>query len=98
LQNKLLTKSVAALMWYFAFFSGVLKWQHLIARNDVMRWALGASEICFANSFYAKFFSYGRVVPVVRGHGVYQPSMDFVLSKLNKGGWVHIFPEGIYFK
>lgn len=85
-------------MWYFAFFSGVLKWQHLIARNDVMRWALGASEICFANSFYAKFFSYGRVVPVVRGHGVYQPSMDFVLSKLNKGGWVHIFPEGIYFK
>lgn len=73
---------------------GVLKWQHLVTKNEVMRWALGASEICFTNNFYARFFGYGRVVPVVRGDGVYQPSMDFILKKLNNGGWVHVFPEG----
>jgi len=63
-----------------------------------MRWALGASEICFTNDLYARFFARGRVVPVIRGNGVYQPSMDFVIKKLNSGGWVHVFPEGINLK
>lgn len=93
-----LTFYVKQLVWRVGFVSGVLKWRHLITGNDIMRWALGASEICFKNNFYAKFFGYGRVVPVVRGDGVYQPSIDFILKKLNKGGWVHVFPEGIYWQ
>lgn len=58
------------------------------------RWSLGAREVCHSKPIHAIFFRLGHVLPIDRGHGIYQPIMNEILDELNDGGWLHIFPEG----
>ncbi|KAH9615163.1 hypothetical protein KSS87_014849 [Heliosperma pusillum] len=59
-----------------------------------LRWTLCATDRCFKNPATSAFFRSVKVLPVSRGDGIYQKGLDIAISKLNNGGWVHIFPEG----
>ncbi|XP_045185040.2 tafazzin-like [Mercenaria mercenaria] len=72
----------------------MLPWEQIRNRPST-RWVPGAKDVSCRTKQTALFFQLGRVIPVVRGDGVYQHGMDFCISRLNNGDWVHMYPEGI---
>ncbi|VDP90525.1 unnamed protein product [Echinostoma caproni] len=58
---------------------------------DRYRWSLTAVDVCFTNARDSFFFTWGHGIPVWRG--VYQPSMTFCLDLLNRGKWIHVYPQ-----
>jgi monolysocardiolipin acyltransferase len=58
------------------------------------RWTACATDRCFKLMSLAPFFKGGKVLPVERGAGLYQEGMNRMIAKLNRGDWVHMFPEG----
>ncbi|KAH8918332.1 acyltransferase-domain-containing protein [Atractiella rhizophila] len=72
---------------------GVLPKDHYRESRRI-RWTLGASDICFTNPVFRRFFTEGQVIETFRGNGIYQKAVDNSTSLLNRGHWVHIFPEG----
>ncbi|BBN00060.1 monolysocardiolipin acyltransferase [Marchantia polymorpha subsp. ruderalis] len=67
---------------------------HKLLNSKHLRWTLCASDKCFGNAATSAFFRSVKVLPLTKGHGVFQEGMEVALSKLNRGDWVHIFPEG----
>ncbi|KAG0610808.1 hypothetical protein M758_7G093000 [Ceratodon purpureus] len=59
-----------------------------------LRWTLCATDQCFSNAAVSAFFDSVKVLPLKRGAGLQQEGMDIALSKVRRGDWVHIFPEG----
>lgn len=58
------------------------------------RWVLAAEDICFKNTMLSYFFRLGKCIPITRGAGIYQESMNEALDRLMDGAWLHMFPEG----
>lgn len=61
---------------------------------DRFRYTLCARDRCFGNPVIGAILSAARVLPVERGLGPLQPAMDTVVGHLDRGAWVHMFPEG----
>ncbi|KAJ7555685.1 hypothetical protein O6H91_05G050700 [Diphasiastrum complanatum] len=66
----------------------------LLADATSLRWTLCATDRCFTSATTSAFFRAVKVLPLARGQGIYQQGLDMALGKLNRGDWVHIFPEG----
>ena len=59
-----------------------------------IRWVAADALNFFGSPWKAWLFKAGKAVPVVRGGGVDQPGLLFLLERLKAGEWVHVFPEG----
>ncbi|KAG0559386.1 hypothetical protein M758_10G098400 [Ceratodon purpureus] len=66
----------------------------LFLQPKSLRWTLCATDRCFTNAAFSAFFRSVKVLPLKRGAGLQQEGIDIALSKLRRGDWVHIFPEG----
>ncbi|PPR02492.1 hypothetical protein CVT24_002041 [Panaeolus cyanescens] len=65
---------------------GVLPASYYLSSRTT-RWGLGASEVMFTNPVFSAFFRLGQILETFRGQGIYQPSVDAAISKLNQGHW-----------
>lgn len=59
-----------------------------------VRWIAADHINFFDNRLKGLIYSAGKCVPIIRGGGLNQPGFDFLVERLKKGEWVHIFPEG----
>ena len=48
--------------------------------NRNLRWGLAAHDVCFKTSIHSWFFSRLQALPVTRGNGIYQPSVNHALD------------------
>ena len=76
--------------------SAMLPWAFFLTepQHGLTRWAMCAEDVCFRNKFFNAWLLNGKVLPVVRGAGLKQPVLDKVSELLQRGDWVHVFPEG----
>lgn len=66
-------------------------WNFNSARH---RFAGAAHNICFTNQLHSLFFSLGKSIPIHRGAGIYQPSVNYLLELIRSNHFLHVFPQG----
>ena len=93
------TKPVLSVINHHSCFDDPGIWGAILSASQLMdtrrmRWGASASEVIFSSRSLETFWKLGKVIPIVRGWGVDQPAMRFLQDKLDRGGWVNIFPEG----
>lgn len=76
------------------FLLSYLCGRKLLFSANLMRWSLGAKEIMCTNRLTSFITAHGKVIPTVRGEGIYHPAITYAIKQLNRGQWIHIFPEG----
>jgi 1-acyl-sn-glycerol-3-phosphate acyltransferase len=88
--------SKCQLMFQYELYSGSITPMSHFAdpHSPSFRWTLGAREVVFGHRYHSLFFRLGKTLPIVRGEGIYQRSMNQILEELNRGDWLHIYPEG----
>ena len=64
------------------------------AQWSSLRWIAADALNFFGSPLKAAIFNAGKCVPIVRGAGLDQPGMHFLVERLEAGDWVHFFPEG----
>lgn len=93
-------RGVITVMNHVSVLDDPLSWDSMlsvkqISTPDMIRWTLGAKNICFKNTATSYFFSLGQVLSTDRfGRGPFQPSLDCSVYLLDKSQWVHVYPEG----
>eukprot|EP00808_Paulinella_micropora_P015722 g80381.t1 len=66
----------------------------VLADHTRLRWILGASDRCFHRPAMAWMSRHGKICPIVRGEGLDQFGIRFLLEQLAQGKWALILPEG----
>ncbi|KAK9837621.1 hypothetical protein WJX74_001596 [Apatococcus lobatus] len=79
--------------------SALLPWHYFWSegQHGGVRWSLCARDICFRGWFLSQFFLNGKVLPIDRGGGMQQPIMNVAARQVQRGKWLHVFPEGKLF-
>lgn len=75
-------------------WASLLPLTYYTTHTESVRWSAAAVEICFSKPWHSTFFSLGKTFPIIRGHGVSQPAMDFARALMENNQWLHLFPEG----
>jgi hypothetical protein len=61
---------------------------------DTCRWEICGQDICYPSTAIGAGFMAGRVLPIQRGSGLWQPHFTRLHNLLSNGEWIHLFPEG----
>ena len=67
---------------------------HLWFDGQSVKWTFCASNRCFTSPALSRMFSFLKILPLYRNVGLEESGLGAGLERLQRGDWIHIFPEG----